>query len=62
MSPINSTDLANLRFGVATASLGLHENHTLDQKLRALQEAGIKYIELGFGSYMSWVREQLPEL
>jgi hypothetical protein len=57
-----SKDFSGLRFGVATASLGMNEIHTLDEKFRALQKAGITFTELGFGAYVSWVREQLPNL
>lgn len=63
MSPvISATEVKALRFGVATASLGLLESHTLDQKFQALQDAGIEYCELGFGAYMSWVRARCPNL
>jgi hypothetical protein len=63
MSPsISSSDVQALRFGVATASLGLAATHTLESKLAALQNAGIRYCEVGFGSYMAWVREQIPGL
>jgi hypothetical protein len=63
MSTIIATvDLEALRFGVATASLGLAATHTLESKFQALQDAGIKYCELGFGAYMAWVREQVPGL
>lgn len=49
-------------FGVAAASLGMHANHTLHNKFDALQKAGIRYAELGFGGYMAWVRSELPDL
>jgi hypothetical protein len=63
MSPaISPAEVKDLRFGVATASLGLSDSHTLEQKFKALQDAGIQYCELGFGSYMAWVRARCPDL
>jgi hypothetical protein len=62
MSSITSSEVKALRFGVATASLGLLDSHTLESKFKALQDAGIQYCELGFGTYMSWVRERVPGL
>lgn len=62
MSVISRSDLKALKFGVATASLGLDDAHTLEMKFQALQKAGFKYCELGFGSYMAWVREKVPKL
>lgn len=59
---ISASDVKALRFGVATASLGLLDSHTLENKFKALQDAGFQYCELGFGAYMSWVRERVPGL
>jgi len=53
---------SSLRFGVATASLGMNAIHTLETKFAALQKAGISYTELGFGAYVEWVRTELPDL
>lgn len=50
------------RFGVATASLGFAASHTLEAKLKALQTAGFKYCELGFGEYVAWVRSVRPDV
>lgn len=50
------------RFGVATASLGMHPSHTMERKFAAMQQAGIKYTEIGFAGYMEWVRSMVPDL
>lgn len=51
-----------LHFGIASASLGLNPIHTLENKFQALQKAGFKFCEVDFGSYMTWVRNQKPDL
>lgn len=58
----NILDFERIRFGIATASLGMASSHTLVSKFQAMQKAGFRYAELGFGAYMSWVREQVPDL
>ncbi|WVF72588.1 hypothetical protein IAT40_007405 [Kwoniella sp. CBS 6097] len=55
-------NLNNARFGVASASLGFGASHTLDVKLAAIQKAGHKFAEIGFGDYVAWVRSRRPEL
>ncbi|GFZ51153.1 hypothetical protein JCM24511_08911 [Saitozyma sp. JCM 24511] len=50
------------RFGVATASLGMHPSHTMERKFAAMQQARIKYTEIGFAGYMEWVRSMVPDL
>ncbi|AAW44929.1 hypothetical protein CNBL0420 [Cryptococcus deneoformans B-3501A] len=57
-----SIDFSGLRFGVATASLGMNSIHDIYKKFEALQKAGFKYVEVGFGAYMEWVRSELPDL
>ncbi|AFR98803.1 3-dehydroshikimate dehydratase [Cryptococcus neoformans C23] len=57
-----SNDFSDLRFGVATASLGMNSIHDIYNKFGALQKAGFKYVEVGFGAYMEWVRSELPDL
>lgn len=57
-----SNDFSDLRFGVATASLGMNSIHDIYKKFEALQKAGFKYVEVGFGAYMEWVRSELPDL
>jgi sugar phosphate isomerase/epimerase len=57
--PLSETEYP---WGIACASLGMHENHTLENKFRAIQEAGFKYCEIGLGEYSSWVRAQMPNL
>ena len=49
-------------WGIATASLGMHENHTLGDKFAAIQEAGFQNCEIGLGEYTAWVRGQVPNL
>jgi hypothetical protein len=59
---ITAESLAQVKVSFATPSLGMHANHTLESKFAALQAAGYKYTELGFGNYMAWVRSLEPEL
>jgi hypothetical protein len=54
--------LSSVKVSFATASLGMNKIHTLEKKFAALQESGYKYVELGFGNYMEWVRQQEPQL
>lgn len=51
-----------LHFGIASSSLGLNPIHTFETKFQALQKAGFKFCEVDFGSYMTWVRDQRPDL
>jgi sugar phosphate isomerase/epimerase len=51
-----------VRFGVATASLGMSPMHTLEDKFKALQDAGFNYTELGFEGFLNWVKQQVPDL
>ncbi|GFZ52285.1 hypothetical protein JCM24511_10058 [Saitozyma sp. JCM 24511] len=51
-----------VRFGVATASLGMSPTHTLEDKFKALQAAGFNYTELGFEGFLNWVKQQVPDL
>jgi hypothetical protein len=51
-----------VRFGVATASLGMSPTHTLEDKFKALQTAGFNYTELGFEGFLNWVKQQVPDL
>lgn len=50
------------RFGVATASLGFHENHTIESKFLALERAGFHHVCVGFEDYVNWVRLKQPNL
>ncbi|WRT68156.1 uncharacterized protein IL334_005131 [Kwoniella shivajii] len=58
----DTNPLASLRFGVASASLGMAKCHTLELKLAALKKAGYRFAEVGFGDYVAWVRSRRPEL
>ncbi|TYJ58570.1 hypothetical protein B9479_000780 [Cryptococcus floricola] len=53
-------DYSGLRWGVATASLGMNPIH--DICTNALQKAGFAYTEVDFGEYVAWVRSELPNL
>ncbi|ODO05015.1 hypothetical protein I350_05627 [Cryptococcus amylolentus CBS 6273] len=53
---------SDLKFGVASALLGLHPSHTFDQKFEELQKAGFRYCEVLTADYIGWVRQQKPEL
>ncbi|ODN81782.1 hypothetical protein L202_02155 [Cryptococcus amylolentus CBS 6039] len=55
-------DYSGLRWGVATASLGMNPIHDICTKFDALQKAGFTYTEVGFGEYVAWVRSELPNL
>ena len=50
------------RFGVATASLGMHPKHTIEVKFEALQKAGFKWVGLGVENFFDWVRQKHPDL
>lgn len=60
-APTPSSILAH-KWGFATPCLGFHENHTLERKFAAMQEAGWDHVELGFGNYVAWVRSRVPDL
>ena len=62
MAPITAQSLGSVKFSFATPSLGMHASHTLEIKLKAMADAGYKYVELGFGNYMAWVRSVEPQL
>lgn len=51
-----------LRWGIATASLGMHPNQTLEKKFHAVQKAGFSYCEIGMGGYIDWVYSEIPDL
>ncbi|WVQ77669.1 hypothetical protein IAR50_007358 [Cryptococcus sp. DSM 104548] len=53
---------SSLKFGVASALLGLHPSHKFDQKFQELQKAGFEYCEVLTADYIGWVREQRPGL
>lgn len=55
-------DVQTYPWGIACASLGMHPNHTLDKKLRAIRDAGFTNCEIGLGEYCTWVRDQVPSL
>ena len=57
VSQLDSHDI-----GVATASLGMHPRHTLEDKFSALQKAGFRFVELGFADYVAWIRQHNPGL
>jgi hypothetical protein len=54
--------LDSITFGIATASLGMTDAQTLTSKFDAISKAGFKTCELGFGAYMEWVRQEVPNL
>lgn len=62
MAPVTNTDLEGLKLGYASQCLGMHSNHTLELKFKAMADHGFKYVELGFGNYVNWVRSQVPDL
>lgn len=62
MAPPHRTQLASLPIGVATASLGMHPRHTLEDKFAALQDSGFRLVSLGFGDYVAWIRQHNPNL
>ncbi|KIR34912.1 hypothetical protein I352_02167 [Cryptococcus deuterogattii MMRL2647] len=55
-------DISSYTWGVATASLSMRPEDTIERKFTALQAAGFKNCELGFSGYMEWVRQQRPDL
>ncbi|KAL7418290.1 hypothetical protein Q5752_006746 [Cryptotrichosporon argae] len=57
-----SPSVNGYRFGIATASLGFHAEHTLERKFAAIQQAGFQYAGLGFENYVDWVRQHHPDL
>lgn len=61
-TPITAESVSGVKVAFATPSLGMHANHTLEKKFAAMQEAGYKYAEMGFGNYMAWVRSLEPDL
>jgi hypothetical protein len=59
MTPLTSFEVDALQVGYATPCLGMNPSHTLELKFAALQSAGFKFVELGFGNYVSWVRSKV---
>lgn len=59
---VTAKSIAEVPIAFATPSLGMHDRHTLEVKFAAMQEAGYRSAVLGFGDYMSWVRQLEPEL
>jgi len=58
MTSLNRADVDELKVGYATPCLGMHPAHTLEIKFEALAGTGFKYVELGFGNYVAWVRSK----
>lgn len=59
---LTRADLEALPISFATPSLGMHPSHTLESKLDAMRSAGYKFVTLGFGNFMAWVRTRQPDL
>ncbi|WVQ77318.1 hypothetical protein IAR50_007002 [Cryptococcus sp. DSM 104548] len=57
-----SGHIGQVHWGAATALLGLHPSHKLEEKFQELQKAGFKYYEVLTADYFTWVREQEPDL
>jgi hypothetical protein len=58
-APLQAIDINQLKIGYATPCLGMHEAHTLELKFEALMRSGFKYVELGMGNYLAWVRSKV---
>lgn len=62
MATVSRTELDGLKLGYASQCLGMHPHHTLEMKFEAMVENGFKYVELGFGNFVAWVRSKKPDL
>lgn len=59
---VTTAELDGLKLGYASQCLGMHPNHTLENKFAAMADNGFKYVELGFGNFVAWVRSKEPNL